>query len=99
MVIVVYMALVAYVLQDNRAPEQYSLASLTESARNEYARGRFVEAEALLTRALEVVPMQETQRARIVSDVADIQVNLDQLTKAEQNCFECQQEFCDVIVS
>jgi len=85
MVIVVYMALVAYVLQDNRAPEQYSLASLTESARNEYARGRFVEAEALLTRALEVVPMQETQRARIVSDVADIQVNLDQLTKAEQN--------------
>jgi tetratricopeptide (TPR) repeat protein len=85
MVIVVYVAVLAYVLQDNRALEQYSLASLTESARDEYARGRFVEAEALLTRALEVVPLQETQRARLLCDVADIQVNLDQLTNAEQN--------------
>ena len=85
MVIVVYMALLTYVLQDNRALEQDSLARLTGSARDEYARGRFVEAEALLTRALKVVPMQETQRARLFSDVADVQVNLDQLTEAEQN--------------
>lgn len=85
MVIVVYVALLAYVLQDNRVPDQYSLASLAQSARDEYARGRFVEAEALLMRALEAVPLQGTQRARIFSDVADIQVNLDQFTEAEQN--------------
>jgi tetratricopeptide (TPR) repeat protein len=84
MVIVVYVAILACVLQESPATE-HTVASLTKSARAEYARGRFAEAEALLVRALETNSLEETERARILSDLADLQVNDDQLAKAEQS--------------
>jgi tetratricopeptide (TPR) repeat protein len=85
MVSVICVAMLSYLLQESPRTEKHIVASFTEPARAEYQRGHFAEAEALLIEALRNIPrLDETDRARVLSDLGDVFVNEDQLPKAEQ---------------
>ena len=84
---VLYVALLVCVLQESprSITDSNSFSSLVERARIEYWTGRFGEAESLLTTALRNFPsIDETQRARALSELGDVLVNLDELQKAER---------------
>src|SRR5256885_2178033 len=60
-------------------------ASIVERARTEYFNGHIVQAEALFLSALRLSPpLDESQRAKTLSELGDVYVNEDELPKAER---------------